>query len=106
LLKLATDALDAIPAVRIIGRNGPKASVVSFVVDGVHPHDLATILDTHGVAVRAGHHCTMPLMEALELPATTRASFSFYNTEQEVAALADAVRDALRIFGLESAGAV
>jgi cysteine desulfurase / selenocysteine lyase len=105
LLELATEALEAISGLRVIGRDGPKASVISFVVDGVHPHDLATILDTHGVAVRAGHHCTMPLMEALGLPATTRASFSFYNTEGEVDALAAAVCDALRIFGLDSAGA-
>jgi len=99
LLETATAALEAIPGLRIIGREGPKASVISFVVDGVHPHDLGTILDAAGVAVRAGHHCAMPLMDALGLPATTRASFAFYNTEAEVAALAAGVREAQRIFG-------
>ncbi len=84
LLRRATDGLRAIDGVRIVGEAPHKVGVVSFVVDGVHPHDLATFLDRDGVAVRAGHHCTMPLLEFLGLTATTRASFAFYNTEDEV----------------------
>jgi cysteine desulfurase / selenocysteine lyase len=103
LLDLATQELGSLPGVRLIGRDDPKVSVVSFVVDGVHPHDLGTILDTHGVATRAGHHCAMPLMQALGLPATTRASFSFYNTAAEISALVAGVRDAQRIFGVGDA---
>lgn len=99
LLDYATAQLETVPGLRIIGRERPKVAVLSFVVDGVHPHDLGTILDTHGVAVRAGHHCAMPLMDALGLPATTRASFACYNTEAEVDALVAALGEALRIFG-------
>ncbi len=98
LLEAATAALEEVPGVRIVGRAKHKAAVVSFVVEGVHPHDVATILDHEGVAVRAGHHCAQPLMERLGLPATTRASFALYNTEQEVDALARALRRVREIF--------
>jgi len=84
--------------VRIIGTPAHKAAVVSFVLDGVHPHDVATVLDHEGVAVRAGHHCAQPLMERLGLPATTRASFALYNSLEEVDALARAVRRARELF--------
>lgn len=99
LLRYATDRLSAIPGVRIIGTSEHKAAVVSFVVDSVHPHDLGTILDHDGVAIRAGHHCAMPLMEKLGLPATARASMAFYNTEEEIDTLAAAIRNAIEVLG-------
>jgi cysteine desulfurase/selenocysteine lyase len=98
LLEAATRALEEIPGVRIVGTAAHKAAVVSFVLDGVHPHDVATVLDHEGVAVRAGHHCAQPLMERFGLPATTRASFALYNTLEEVDALARAVRRARELF--------
>jgi len=98
LLRAATRALEEIPGVRIIGTAAHKAAVVSFVLDGVHPHDVATVLDHEGVAVRAGHHCAQPLMERLGLPATTRASFALYNSLEEVDTLARAVRRARELF--------
>ena len=98
LLEAATRALEEIPGVRIVGTAAHKAAVVSFVLDGVHPHDVATVLDHEGVAVRAGHHCAQPLMERFGLPATTRASFALYNTLEEVDALAQAVRRARELF--------
>jgi len=84
LLGYATEQLQAIDGVRIIGTARHKASVISFVMDHAHPHDIGTILDQEGVAVRAGHHCAMPAMERFGVPATTRASFAFYNTHAEV----------------------
>jgi len=98
LLERATDALGSIPGLRIIGTAKPKAAVVSFVLEGVHPHDLGTVLDGAGVAIRAGHHCAQPLMERYGVPATARASFSIYNTLEEVDALAAAVDEARRLF--------
>ncbi|MDZ4689473.1 MAG: cysteine desulfurase [Planctomycetaceae bacterium] len=101
LLDYATRQLAAIPGLTI---HGPavehKGAIVSLTVDGVHPHDLADLLDREGVAIRAGHHCTMPLHELLHLTATARASFAFYNTMGEVDALADALRKARRKFRL------
>jgi cysteine desulfurase/selenocysteine lyase len=88
-----------LPGVRVIGAGAERIGVVSFDVDGVHPHDMATILDRHGVAVRAGHHCAQPLMERLGLAATTRASFGIYSDEADVDALVDAIRAAQRMFG-------
>jgi cysteine desulfurase/selenocysteine lyase len=99
LLERATAALSEIPGLRIIGTAPRKAAVLSFVLDGVHPHDLGTVLDREGVAVRAGHHCAQPLMERFGVPATTRASFSLYNTPEEVDALARAVAGAKELFG-------
>jgi cysteine desulfurase/selenocysteine lyase len=97
LLEYATEKLESIPELRIVGTARDKASVISFTVDGVHPHDLGTILDSVGVAVRTGHHCAMPVMDFFGLPATTRASFSFYNTAAEVDALTDALQMALGV---------
>jgi cysteine desulfurase/selenocysteine lyase len=94
----ATAALAEIPRVRIVGTPGQRAGIVSFVVDGVHPHDVATILDRAGVAVRAGHHCCQPLMARLGLPATVRASFALYNTREEIDALAAGLRSVLEVF--------
>ncbi|MBW2383601.1 MAG: cysteine desulfurase [Deltaproteobacteria bacterium] len=98
LLVHATEALGAIEGLRLIGTARQKAAVVSFVVDGVHAHDVGTVLDQAGIAVRVGHHCAQPLMEIFGVPATVRASFSLYNTHDEVDVLAAAVRDTLEIF--------
>ncbi|MCA0201700.1 MAG: cysteine desulfurase [Proteobacteria bacterium] len=91
LLRYAMTRLAQVPGVRLIGTAPHKAAVQSFVMDGAHPHDLATVLDRHGVCVRAGHHCAQPLMEVLGVTATTRASFGIYNTMEEVDALAHAL---------------
>ncbi len=98
LLAHATRTLAAIPGLRIVGTASRKASLVSFVLAGVHPHDLGTILDEAGVAIRTGHHCAMPVMEFFRLPATARASFAFYNTFEEIDRLAAAVERARRMF--------
>jgi cysteine desulfurase / selenocysteine lyase len=87
LLAYATEFVSAIPGVRLIGTAREKAGVLSFVMEGIHPHDVGTILDQEGVAVRTGHHCAQPVMERFGLPATTRASFAVYNTKEEVDAL-------------------
>jgi cysteine desulfurase/selenocysteine lyase len=99
LLEYATAALSAIPGVRIIGTAREKTSVISFYVGDVHPHDVGTILDHEGVAVRTGHHCAQPVMQRFGVPATARASFAFYNTFDEVDALAAAVRKVQKLFG-------
>ena len=99
LLSHATRALSSVPGVRIVGRAGRKAGVLSFVVEGAHPHDVGTILDQEGIAIRGGHHCAQPLMERLGLPATARASFGLYNSHDEVGRLADGVRKVREIFG-------
>ena len=98
LLCYATRTLSTMPHVRLIGTAREKVSVVSFVVEGVHPHDLGTILDERGIAIRTGHHCAMPVMEFFDVPATARASFAFYNTFEEVDRLAAAVEHARRMF--------
>ncbi len=100
LLAHAVDALSAIPGVSLVGTSPDRAAVVSFTVDGIHPHDVGTILDGRGVAVRAGHHCAQPVMQRFGVPATVRASFALYNTHDEVAALAAAVRYAQEMFGV------
>jgi len=90
--------LGRIPGLRIIGTSGHKLSLTSFVLEGVHPHDLGTILDERGVAIRTGHHCAMPVMDFFDLPATARASFAFYNTFDEVDRLVAGVDEARRLF--------
>ncbi len=97
LLARATERVLELPDVRIIGTAREKAGILSFVADGAHPHDLGTILDAAGVAVRAGHHCAQPVMERFAVPATTRASFAVYNTREEVDRFADALGDALEM---------
>jgi cysteine desulfurase / selenocysteine lyase len=99
LLAHATAVLTRIPALRIVGTAADKASLVSFTVEGVHPHDLGTILDEDGVAIRTGHHCAMPVMEFFKLPATARASFAFYNTFEEIDRLAAGIERARKLFG-------
>ncbi len=98
LLHHATATLNKIPGLRIVGTAPDKASLVSFVVAGVHPHDLGTILDEDGIAVRTGHHCAMPVMDFFKLPATARASFAFYNTFDEIDRLAAGVERARQMF--------
>jgi cysteine desulfurase / selenocysteine lyase len=98
LLDYATRRLLSIEGVRIIGTAREKLSVLSFTIDGVHPHDIGTILDQQGIAVRAGHHCAQPVMKRFNIPATARASFAFYNTRQEADALAEAVEKVIEVF--------
>jgi cysteine desulfurase/selenocysteine lyase len=98
LLSHAHAALAAIPGVKILGEAPGKGSIVSFTVEGLHPHDVATIIDRSGIAVRAGHHCAQPLMERLGVTATCRASFAMYNTKAEVDALASALARARDFF--------
>lgn len=98
LVAKARDALSAINSVRLFGP-ADSAGIVSFAIEGVHPHDIGTILDEEGVAIRAGHHCAQPLMDHLDLPATARASFGIYNDEDDVAALARGIERVTRIFG-------
>ncbi|HEV8712004.1 MAG TPA: cysteine desulfurase [Candidatus Binatia bacterium] len=99
LLVYATEALSTIKGLRIIGTAKEKASVVSFVLDGVHAHDIGTILDHEGIAIRAGHHCAMPVMQRFGVPATARASLAFYNTKEEVDALIRALHKVSEVFG-------
>ncbi|OHB79309.1 MAG: cysteine sulfinate desulfinase [Planctomycetes bacterium RBG_16_64_12] len=87
LLSYATQSLSAVPGIRLIGTAGQKVAILSFVLDGVHPHDVGTILDHQGIATRTGHHCAQPLMERFQVPATTRASLALYNTREEIDAL-------------------
>jgi cysteine desulfurase/selenocysteine lyase len=99
LLCHATGAVSGIPGVRIIGTARHRAAVLSFVLKGVHAHDVGTILDQEGIAVRAGHHCAQPVMQRFGVPATTRASFAMYNTMEEVDALVRGIRRVKEVFG-------
>jgi cysteine desulfurase/selenocysteine lyase len=99
LLQLATSALERIPGIEIIGTAAHKAAVLSFTLKGVHPHDLGTILDTEGVAVRTGHHCAQPVMTFFGIPATARATFGVYNTERDVASLVAGIEKVREVFG-------
>jgi cysteine desulfurase/selenocysteine lyase len=98
LLGYGTDVLSAIPGLRLIGTAKEKAGVLSFVLEGIHAHDIGTILDQEGIAIRAGHHCAMPLMQRFGVPATARASLAFYNTRGELDALGRAIRKAIELF--------
>jgi cysteine desulfurase/selenocysteine lyase len=98
LLDYATETIGAVPGVRLIGTAREKASVLSFVLDDIHPHDIGTILDQEGIAIRAGHHCAQPVMQRFKVPATARASFAFYNTKAEIDALAEGIQKAIEVF--------
>ncbi len=98
LLAYGTKALTAVPGIRMIGTASKKASILSFVMEDVHPHDIGTILDQEGVAIRTGHHCTQPLMERMCVPATARASLALYNTKEEIDALVGALARVREIF--------
>jgi cysteine desulfurase/selenocysteine lyase len=99
LLEYATQRLVTVPGLRIIGTAAAKASVASFVLEGIHPHDIGTILDTEGVAIRTGHHCAMPVMDFFKIPATARASMSFYNTFAEIDRLIAALEHTHSVLG-------
>jgi len=98
LLGYATQKVSAIPGVRIIGTAKEKAGVLSFVIEGVHPHDIGTILDQEGIAIRTGHHCAQPVMERFGIDATARASFALYNTKEEVDALVEGIKKVEEVF--------
>jgi cysteine desulfurase/selenocysteine lyase len=91
--------LSAVPGLKIIGTAPEKAGVISFVLDGIHPHDIGTILDREGIAIRTGHHCAQPVMERFGIPATARASFGVYNTTEEIDALAAGLKKVSEVFG-------
>jgi cysteine desulfurase/selenocysteine lyase len=97
LANYAQDMLDTFEGMRIIGEAKKKTSVVSFIMEGVHPFDLGTLLDKQGIAVRTGHHCTQPLMDFFKVPGTVRASFAFYNTRQEVDTFIEAVEKSINM---------
>ncbi len=99
LLVYATEQLSRIPGLRIVGTAKSKAAVISFVLDCAHPHDIGTIVDQEGVAIRTGHHCAQPAMIRFGVPATARASFAFYNTKEDVDALVRAIRKVVEVFG-------
>jgi cysteine desulfurase/selenocysteine lyase len=98
LLAYGTEALSQIDGVRLTGTAPRKAAILSFVIAGIHPHDLGTILDRDGIAIRAGHHCCQPLMARLGVAATARASLAFYNTREEIDALVASIRTAKAVF--------
>ncbi|HQR18642.1 MAG TPA: aminotransferase class V-fold PLP-dependent enzyme, partial [Gemmatimonadales bacterium] len=98
LLAYATERVQAVPGVRLVGTARSKAGVLAFTLEGVHPHDLGTILDADGVAIRAGHHCAQPVMERFGVNATARASFAFYNTLEEVDVLVRGLHRAREVF--------
>jgi cysteine desulfurase/selenocysteine lyase len=98
LLVYGTQSLEQIPGLRMIGTAREKAAVLSFVIDGIHPHDIGTVLDRMGIAVRTGHHCAQPVMDRFGVPATTRASLAFYNTTHEIDALAAGLRKVKEVF--------
>jgi len=99
LLDYATEAVTEIPGLKIIGTAKEKVSVLSFVLDEVHPHDIGTFLDFEGVAIRTGHHCTQPVMDRYKIPATSRASFAMYNTKEEIITLINGLRKIIEVFG-------
>jgi len=99
LIEYATAKALEIPGLRIIGTAGEKGAILSFTLERIHPHDIGTFLDHYGIAVRAGHHCAMPVMDFFQVPATARASFGIYNTHEEVDQLMDAIREIIKVFG-------
>ena len=99
LLDAATRAVLAIPGVRLIGSAEHRAGALSFVMDGIHPHDIGTILDTEGVAIRAGHHCAQPVMQRFDVSATVRASFGVYNTHDDIERLVAGLHRVKEVFG-------
>jgi cysteine desulfurase/selenocysteine lyase len=99
LLSYATEAMAEIPGLQLIGTAPQKVSVLSFVVEGVHPHDVGTVLDNRGVAVRAGHHCAQPLMERFGIPATVRASLALYNTREDIDSMVRGLHTVRELFG-------
>jgi cysteine desulfurase/selenocysteine lyase len=99
LLAYATERVGALPGVRLVGTAREKASILSFALGDVHPHDIGQVLDHEGVAIRAGHHCAQPVMQRFGVPATARASFALYNTRDEVDTLVQALHRVRQVFG-------
>ena len=99
VLRYAAESLAQVPGVRLVGTARNKASVQSFVMKGIHPHDIGTIVDQFGVAIRTGHHCAQPLMDRYRVPATARASLGIYNTRQEIDILVEALGKVSEVFG-------
>jgi cysteine desulfurase/selenocysteine lyase len=99
LLNYATEEVSKIPGLRIIGSAKEKMSVLSFILENIHPHDIGTFLDFEGVAIRTGHHCTQPVMQRYNIPATSRASFAMYNTKEEIDVLINGLRKIIEVFG-------
>lgn len=99
LLAYATEQVTKIPGVSIVGQAPEKAGVLSLVIENIHPHDIGTILDSEGIAVRTGHHCAQPVMQRYGIPATARASFALYNTRSEVDALVRGLKKVLEVMG-------
>jgi cysteine desulfurase/selenocysteine lyase len=99
LLTYATEKVSALPGIRLIGTAQEKAGVLSFVMDNIHPHDIGTILDQQGIAIRTGHHCAQPVMDRFAIPATARASFGLYNTKEEIDALVSGIQKVHEVFG-------
>jgi cysteine desulfurase/selenocysteine lyase len=98
LLEYGTEQLQAIEGLRLIGTAQQKGGVLSFLLEGIHPHDIGTVLDTQGIAIRTGHHCTQPLMQRFQIPATARASLAFYNTKAEIDALVEGIHKTFEVF--------
>jgi cysteine desulfurase/selenocysteine lyase len=98
LLQYGTERLQAIEGLKLIGTAQHKSGVLSFLLEGIHPHDIGTVLDTQGIAIRTGHHCTQPLMQRFQIPATARASLAFYNTKAEIDALVEGIHKTFEVF--------
>ena len=98
LLQYGTKALSSIDGVRIVGTAVHKAGILSFVMDNAHPHDIGTILDEQGIAIRTGHHCAQPVMQRFQIPATARASLAFYNSKEDIDALVKGIDRVLEVF--------
>jgi cysteine desulfurase/selenocysteine lyase len=98
-LRYGTENLSEIPGLRVVGTAREKAGVLSFVLEGIHPHDIGTILDQDGIAVRTGHHCAQPVMDRYGIPATVRASFALYNTKEEIDILARGIQRVREVLG-------
>ncbi|MBI1785415.1 aminotransferase class V-fold PLP-dependent enzyme, partial [Candidatus Sumerlaeota bacterium] len=98
LLEYGTEALSRIPGLKLIGTAREKAGVLSFTLEGIHPHDIGTIIDREGIALRTGHHCAQPVMERFGIPATARASLAFYNTREEIDALVRGIHKVIEVF--------
>jgi len=99
LLAYATEKAQQIKGLRIIGEAKHKGAILSFVLDKIHPHDIGTMLDSLGIAIRAGHHCAMPVMDFYKVPATARASFAMYNTKEEIDVLMNGIESLIEVFG-------
>tara|TARA_B110001454_G_scaffold183209_1_gene178261 strand:+ start:2401 stop:3615 length:1215 start_codon:yes stop_codon:yes gene_type:complete len=98
LLNYATSKLNKISEIKIIGEAKEKAAVISFIIEGIHPHDIGTIMDSHGIAIRAGHHCTQPVMDYYNITATARVSFAIYNTKKDIDKLVEAIKKCIKVF--------